>query len=332
MHACRSFVLLAVLATGCAVPESPPDCSSNLAGDGLYPGYDYCSAARYPDFTHPDRRWDGTYPEMCSGVTGEDAFACSEQLFWQVFQFDHDQRKPAYDAMRVLVAQEEEAGTLGAQRLTRLTFRTGQLAVSLFAENGDTSPGAQVQRDLERAVELDPDHDVIIEAWLYTVKINAAVVLGQDPTRYLDELWALADRDRAAVAGTVMGVAAGMPLDSGWPAFAVELVDSVDLADCGQFCDWAVLRAPFATTGQYFSYAEVQARSGHRARTLEFLELARSTPRYDEWPLRDVAETAYADVDSFMARFSARPSDKPVTDLLQSGSTQACMVCHAPLR
>ena len=78
-----------------------------------------------------------------------------------------------------------------------------------------------------RIVPAIADHDVIIEAWLYTVKINAAVVLGQDPTRYLDELWALADRDRAAVAGTVMGVAAGMPLDSGWPAFAVELVDSV---------------------------------------------------------------------------------------------------------
>lgn len=332
MSAYRSLGLLAVLATACASPESPV-CSPNLAPDGVYAGYDYCSTARYPDFTDPERRWDGTYPELCTGVTGEDAFACGEQLFWQVFQFDHDQRKPAYDAMRLLVTQEEEeAGTLDAQRLTRLVFRTGQLAVSLFAENGDTSPGAQVQRDLERAVELDPDHDVIIEAWLYTVKINAAVILGQDPTRYLDELWALADRDRAAVAGTVMGVAAGMSLDSGWPAFAVQLVDSVNLADCSQYCDWEVHRAPFATTGQYFSYAEVQARSGHRARTLEFLELARATPRYDAWPLRAAAESAYADVDGFMARFAARTSDKPVTDLMLSGSTQACMVCHAPLR
>ncbi len=323
--------LLSLVVTACGSPE-PPACSSNLAPDGTYPGYDYCSPARYPDFTDPDRRWDGTYPELCAGVTGEDAFACGEQLFWQTFQFDLDQRKSAFDAMRALVTQEEEAGTLDPRRLSRLVFRTGQLGVALFAENADTSPGPQVQRFLERAVELDPDHDVILETWLFVVKINAAIVLGQDPERYLNELWALAERDRPAVAGTVMAVAAGMSLDSGWPAFAVELVDSVDGADCSQWCGWELHRAPFAMPGQYFSYAEVQARSGHRARTLEFLELTRATPRYDAWPLRAAAETAYADVDGFIARFATRAPDERVNDLMLSGSTQACMVCHAPLR
>ncbi len=330
MQFLRPVVLL--LAVSACESTEPPACSSVLAPDGVYPGYDYCSTADYPDFTNSERRWDGTYPELCAGVTGEDAFACGEQLFWQTFQFDREQRKQAFDAMRVLVTQEEEAGALDPRRLSRLNFRTGQLGVALFAENADTSPGPQVQRFLERAVELDPDHDVILEAWLYTVKINAAFVLGQDPNQYLDGLWALADRDRPAVAGTVMGVAAGMSVDSGWPAFAVELVDSVDLDDCGQWCDWELYRAPYATVGQYFSYAEVQARAGHRARTLEFLEMTRASPRYDTWPLRSAAEAAYADVDAFMGQFAARASDQRVNDLLLSGSSQACMVCHAPQR
>ena len=323
--------LLALTACGADEP-TPPACSPNLEPDGRYPGYDYCSAARYPDFTHPDRRWDGTYPEGCAGVTGEHAFACSEQLFWQTFQFDHAQRKPAYDALTALVTQEEAAATSDPLHLSRLNFRAGQLGVALFAENLDTSPGPAVQRYLERAVELDPDQDVILEAWLYTVKINAAFVLGQDPEKYLEQLWALADRDRPAVAGTVMGVAAGLPLDSGWPAFAVDLVNSIDLTDCGQYCGWEFHRAPYADPGQFFSYAEVQARSGHRAKTLEFLELTRASERYDSWPLHDAAEAAYADVDAFMAKFSARGASEPVNDLLLSGSTQACMICHAPAR
>lgn len=321
-----------LLFAACDSSEPAPACSPNLEPDGVYPGYDYCSTARYPDFTHPDRRWDGTYPAGCAGTTGEDAFACSEQLFWQTFQFDHADRKAAYDAFVALVDQEEAAGTMSPLHLSRLNFRAGQLGVALFAENQDTSPGPAVQRYLERAVELDPDEDVILEAWLYTVKINAAFVLGQDPAPYLEDLWALAERDRPAVAGTVMGVAAGMPLESGWPAFAVDLVNSVDLGDCSQYCEWEVHRAPYADPGQFFSYAEVQARSGHRAKTVEFLELTRATERYETWPLHDVAEAAYADVDAYLAKFAARGPSERVNDLMQSASTQACMVCHAPAR
>jgi hypothetical protein len=329
----RALACTLALATAaaCQGDGDGETCTPNLAPDGVYPGYDYCSSARYPDFTDPDRRWDGTYPADCAGVTGEDTFACAEQLFWQVFQFEPARRRAAFDVLRGLVTREEETPTLDARRLARLNFRAGQLGVAVFAENGDTSPGPVVQRYLERAVALDPDDDVIVLAWLYTVKINAAIVLGQDPAPYLDELWALYERDRPAVAGTVMALAAGMSIESGWPAVAVQLVDEIDPADCSGFCGWAAYRAPFALPGQYFSYAEVQARSGHRDRTLEFLELTRAAPRYDVWPLREAAETAYADVDAFMARFAARGDSEPVTDLMLSGSTSACMVCHAPL-
>jgi hypothetical protein len=328
----RAHCLWSLLAVSLAACEERTEtCSPNLAPDGVYPGYDYCSEAHYPDFTHPERRWDGSYPDGCVGVTGEHAFACAEQLFWQTFQFDHAERATAFTALRSLVEQAETARTLDPERLTRLNFRAGQLGIALVAENNDTSPGPIVQRYLERAVELDPGHDVIVEAWLYTVKINAAIVLGQDPAQYLDELWALYERDKPAVAGTVMVLAAGMPLDSGWPDIAVDLVENVDPTDCSAWCGWEVFRAPFALPGQYFSYAEVEARAGRRDRAHAFLELTRATPRYDQWPLRDEAEAAFADLDAFIARFSARGPSEAVTDLMISGSKHACMVCHAPL-
>ncbi len=325
----RALALAALVTAACS-SEPEPACSSALAPDGVYPGYDYCSTAHYPDFTDPTRRWDGSYPAECAGVHGEDAFACAEQLFWQTFQFDHQGRAPAFAVLRKLVDQETAAGTLDARRMARLQFRTGQLGVALIAENGDTSPGPAVQRYLEAAVELDPDHDVIVEAWLYTVKINAATILGQDPNQYLDALWALYERDKPAVAGTVMVLAAGMSVDSGWPKVATDLVENVDLTDCSQWCDWEVWRAPFALPGQYFSYAEVEARAGRKDQAKRFLEMTRATPRYGEWPLRAAADAAYADLDGFVAKFAARASNQPVTDLMLSGSTSACMVCHAP--
>jgi hypothetical protein len=322
-----AFVTMAA----CDDPSTAAPCQKNLAPDGVYPGYDYCSKAHYPDFTDPERRWDGSYMDDCVGATGEDAFACGEQLFWQTFQFSHDQRKAGFVVLERLVDQEEAAGLLDDRRLARLNFRAGQLGVAIVAENGDTSPGVKVQRYLERAVELDPDGDVIIKAWLYTVKINGAVILGQDPDQYLDELWALYETSKPAVAGTVMVLAAGMPMASGWPKIAVDLVENVDPDDCADWCGWAAYRAPFALPGQYFSYAEVEARFGNREQTLKFLELTRQTPRYATWPLKSVADAAYADVDAFIAKFKARPEDKSVTDLLVSGSSAACMVCHAPL-
>ena len=90
-------------------------------------------------------------------------------------------------------------------------------------------------------------------------------------------------------------------------------------------------RASFGAAGQYFSSAEVYARVGDTEKAREQLELAKASPNYDRWPLRDVVEDALADIDAFTAPFEARGEDEYVTDLLITGTDAACMVCHAPL-
>ena len=311
--------------------SSPTSCVTP-GGDGPYPAYDYCSEATYPDFTQPRTRWDGTYPELCEGLTGEHAWACTEQLFWQVFQFDHGRRAEAYRALVPLVERVEADGSLDDHPLARLNLRVAQLGVAAMAETGETDlPVGQMQTLLERAHELDPD-EIFIEAWLYTLLVNGAIVLGQDLDPYIDHLWAMYDRDPAIVTPTFMAVLAGFPKETGFPDIAAEMVDRfVPEEACGDLCDWEFLRASFGAAGQYFSSAEVYARVGDTEKAREQLELAKASPNYDRWPLRDVVEDALADIDAFTAPFEARGEDEYVTDLLITGTDAACMVCHAPL-
>lgn len=326
----RLLCLAALLA--CVSCSSQESCDQTPGGDGPYPGYDYCSEAAYPDFTHPTKRWDGVYPVGCEGLTGEDAWACTEQLFWEVFQFDHAGRAEAYRQLVPVVQAVEAAGDLDDARLARLNLRVAQLGVAAIAESGeDDLPVGQMQTMLERAHELDPD-EIFIEAWLSTLLINGAIVLGQDLEPHIDHMWDMYERDPAITTPTLMAVLAGFPMETGMPDIAAEMVDRfVPEEACGELCEWEFYRAEFGAAGQYFSSAEVYARVGNAEGAREQLELARAADHYDRWPLKPVVEDALADIDSFIEPFAARGDDEYVTDLLITGTDAACMVCHAPL-
>ncbi|MBO6936839.1 MAG: hypothetical protein JJ863_17850 [Deltaproteobacteria bacterium] len=312
--------------------SSQESCDQTPGGDGPYPTYDYCSEAAYPDFTHPRKRWDGTYPERCAGLTGEDAWACTEQLYWEVFQFDHDGRADAYRQLVPVVEAVEAAGDLDDRTLARLNLRVAQLGIAAIAESGETDlPVGQMQTLLERAHELDPD-EIFIEAWLSTLLINGAIVLGQDLEPHIDHMWEMYERDPAITTPTLMAVLVGFPMETGMPDVAAEMVDRFDPEEaCGDVCDWEFFRAEFGGAGMFFSSAEVYARVGNAEGARAQLELARAADHYDEWPLKSVVEDALADIDSFLAPFAARGDDEYVTDLLVTGTDAACMVCHAPL-
>jgi len=326
MRSYGSLVALALAIAGCSSDAAP--CDPAFGGDGVYPGYDYCSDARYPDFSDPTGRWDGSYPDGCAGVSGEDAFACAEQLFWHVFQFDRAGRPQALVDLRALADRVEQEGGLTPTQLGRLFLRVGQLAVMIVAEDDDVSAGPLLQVYLERALEHDPGN-VMIEAWYYTVLINAAAQLGQDPDQYLADMWALYERDPATVTGALMGAASGMAIDTGWPDVAVDLVEGIDLDDCGQWCGWEFHRAPWGAPGQLYSYAEVHARAGNRERARYYLGLARQARYYDDWALRDEVEARYADIDPWIEMFAERGEDQGVWDLGVGSSDHACTFCHA---
>ena len=321
-------LLAAMASVGC--DDGAGDEGAETLQDPTYVGYSESEAVAWPDFTHPTTRWDGTYAEDCAGTEGEAAFACFEQRFWEVLQFDTAGRSAAYAALRTHAERvDADPGLATAQRM-RLWWRLGQLGVAMLAEQRDISALEYVEADLTRAVALDSE-DVILQAWLSTVKINTAVAIGADFEPLFDELWELYLKDPPAVSGTVMAVAAGLPLSSGWPAVAERMVDEVDLEDCGRWCGWRFDRAPVAGPGQFHSYAEVYARVGRKDSARQMLVRALEARNADVYPWRGELEAGIADIDAYIAPYAEKGDDAPVTDLLVTANEAACLACHSPL-
>lgn len=320
---------LAVALVGCT---STNECSLELlerGNDGLYPGYRDCSAARYPDFTDPTTRWDGTYPERCIGTEGEHAFACAEQLYWQVFQFDHAARPDAYDALLALTERVEAERSVDDERLAILYVRLGVLGTALAIEQGDFSRAQNLLAHLQTAHEYQPDN-AFIESWLLTIEIGQNVFLEGDWEAGLRRLEELYEAEPQIVAGAFATVGAARSLDSGWPQKAAEIADGLEALGCGQFCGWDAHRAPYAGPGGYFTYAEVLARVGNRERARFWLEQALAHERADDWPLRPLAEASLGDLDTFVGKFAERGSDEAVDDLFVTSNENSCGICHAP--
>lgn len=320
-----------------AVDDDAPDAGAeprcdypeyDHGSDGLYEGYVECSPARFPDFKHPTTRWDGSYAEGCVGTTGLDAFACSEQLFWEALQFDIEGRAAAYEALDALNTLEGANPVLLPTQRARMSWRLGMLATAMASEDGDYSAAAAMQGHIERAVEILPGN-VLLQGWLKTVEIMLAVRLGGDYDALLDELWALYPQDPGGVAGAVLGIAVGLPRASGWPDTGVEIVEGIDQEACAPWCGWEFLRAPYVLAGQYFLYAETYARVGDLESTAYWLDRVADVPGADTWPFADELAAARADVAAFSAKFTERGDDEEVFDLMLMNTAGTCQGCHA---
>jgi len=155
----------------------------------------------YPDFSRSDLRWDGQFAEGCLEVEGEESFACAEQLYWEVLQFDPSGRSEAIDELGFLLARLDEDQSLDEAWLAVLYWRRSQLAIAHVTEQvlpetegysreDLTAVAPGMTQDLIRANELDPDNSAI-ESWLFMMELNAGLLAGASQDAKLEELFEL---------------------------------------------------------------------------------------------------------------------------------------------
>lgn len=303
-------------------------------------GYTHDAEDHFPDFGDPSGRWDGHYPADCAGTSGVAAFACTEQLFWQALTFDHATRLEVSAIYDATLERLEGTGEVSDLHLGMMYFRRGHLATALSTENQYFPPSGLPTffDDFDRALELIPEDsfvrsmvesfDLSVDAVLPYV---APVELGsrEEADVMLTQLRDAAEGDPAGLFLFVTS-AAGLPIDSGWPAAARTALDEYEAICPNHECATTTSRAPFAVPGSDWVFADVYARLGDRDRALALYDRALAWPDVDQWPARDGLAAERAALDERMAAYAAAGDDESVFMSMSSNGPFACVMCHQP--
>lgn len=295
----------------------------------------------YPDFAAAEGRWNGLFAEDCAGTRDEVAFACGEQLFWQALQFETDGRAELWGHLRAHNARLDAEGLLDTRWLAVLYWRSAQLGVAyiteqLIAREAELPPeelvqyGLPLQSEIDRAVALDPEN-VEIASWKVMLEGSSAGFLGQDREPYVARLYDLYEENPLFVLGTFIGAASGASMASGWPDVAVDAIDET-LARCEtEDCSIGPTpHVPWAGVGTDFTYAEIMARVGDRARARAFLIAATERAEFEAWPYRFYVDDALADLDGFVDAFATLGEEGLAFQSMVVNGPHACMMCHDP--
>ena len=326
--------------------ESPALLESDYYESGrLKPHSYHKSPVGYPDFRSTEPSLMGDFPQHCDGLSGEQAYACAEQIFWHVFQFDLDGRAAAHDAMGTLITRLETEQALDPELLAVLYWRRAQLGTALITEqelvtNGDytnetlISYGPGLTLDMQKGLELAPGNERI-ETWLITNQLFASVLFGGDVTEMAEDLLSLYDEDPGFVVASAGPPLIAMPLSSGWPQRIAEMYldfdESIVKASCNGECFApGPLFAKYTREGADYTMAEIMARVGDREKTKYYLERSLTHDTAQLWPHRNYSESALANLDRFLGKFEERGFDEPVFDLMDINGKHACLVCHNP--
>lgn len=325
-----------VVSMGCGSDE--PGVVSEAGWE--FTGYTADPDHHFPDFADPTGRWDGHFAEDCAGTTGAAAFACTEQRFWQALTFDHASRREVSALYDATLARLEASGEIDPLRLGMMYFRRGHLATALSTENQYIEGGGVPSffADFDRALELVPTEsfvhpmiesfDLSIDAVLPYV---APIELGSREEADV-KLTRLREMSRGDAAGLFLFVtsAAGLPLDSGWPAQAREALDEYEALCPNHECATTTSRAPFAVPGSDWVFADVFARLGDRERAAALYDRAIAFPGTGDWPARDGLVAERAALDERMADYAAAGDDQSVFLSMSSNGAFACVMCHQP--
>lgn len=309
-------------------------------GEWEFTGYTRDADDHFPDFEDPAGRWDGHYAADCAGTTGAAAFACTEQRFWQALTFDHATRLEATAVYDATIARLEESGEIDDLHLGMMYFRRGHLATALSTENQFIPSGGipSFFDDFDRALELIPE-DSFVRPMVESFDLSVDAVLPYVAPVAIgsrEEADAMLTDLREASYGDAAGLflfvtsAAGLPMESGWPAAAREALDEYEALCPDHECATTTSRAPFAVPGSDWVFADIYARLGDRERALALYDRALDWPGTEAWPAREGLVAERAALDARMETYAAAGASESVFLSMSSNGPFACVMCHQP--
>ncbi|MCB9604056.1 MAG: hypothetical protein H6720_27355 [Sandaracinus sp.] len=268
------------------------------------------------------------YPEDCSDLSPRDAIACGKERFWEAHTSAYERRVEVHDLLGRLVAEIPEG--VDDAGLAELYFWRGALGIGLVLEHG-VDRSATIVPDLREAVRLAPENGKI-PSWVDSMELVIAFGRGDD-----EEVARVAARLEANVelypVGNILsitGTMSGLPLASGLPQRAVEMLDTWECTEA--WCARNTERAPYSQPGLHVHFADAYARVGDRDKTREHLEAALVAEGADSWPYRDFAENHLADLDGYLASFAELGEEGSAVALVYANSPQGCTLCHGTRR
>jgi len=345
----RLFVLAAIaaLTAACADEAETTDTESAPTADPYSLGWSwipqgYTDDIRdgWPDFGDSEGRWDGTFERDCSGTEGVQVFACVEQRFWQAFQFEPSDRVATYEMMTELLAElEADRDRTDDMSLAMVYFRRMLLSVLLLAEEANGLGLNEMIPDISRSVELVPDN-APFRSWRDTmlVMITAATGndgLGIDIDEVMEENELAAHEDPIALYNFLL-TGASLPMQTGWPERAVQLLDDILYAADGDGAnaisaasrDREQMRTPHWESGVAFAAGEMYARAGRRDDALREWNQALAYDVDGDWSFRDYTQALVDDIDGVIGEFEALGDDENAFTLLRVQNEASCTPCH----
>ncbi len=268
---------------------------------------------------------DADAPELpcAERPVAADAVACAEAAFWSAF---HTPDAPAREAAHATLTEVIDRHP-DAPAIARAYFLRGCLGVALSIENQLGSAYIEgIVPDFERTILLEPDN-VKAFSWLDSMELVLAY-LGGDAA-------ALERHGRDSVANaalhsgnvlTISGTMSGLPVDTGFPARAVELLEAWTCEY--DWCRRNSVKVPFVMPGLQVHFADAYARVGDRERAEQYLLAALAAADADAWPYRDRAETMLAELDRIVDDFVALGDSDPAINLVYANSDIGCLICH----
>lgn len=248
-------------------------------------------------------------PEVAAAIA-----ACYETLQGQV-----EGRSAALEALKAAVEQHPDSG--------RGHLFLGMCSLAALAEDGDIGALGDIEPSLTRAIELMPE-DRRIPGWLATVRVQTALVLGDDEglEAAIEEMIEAADLYPEFNNVSLAIAFAALPLDTPWPEMAVERLAAIE--DCGETD--AKCRdneaAPHNVPGSSMLFGDVYARVGRVDEARGYYQSALDADSAATWPLADEAQLLLDGVDDRADAFAdADPDNDP--DFFLSG-TRTCRACH----